>query len=829
MKNLFIFCFLISFSFLNSGNYTLVRKGKPNCVIVISEKPKKAVQLASYELQHHIKLITGAEIPIVKDTEGIKGLKIILGENKYTEKLELGKDLETQEYIIKFLPDSIILLGKDKDDYGKVKYNTPDAYTTFPDFFDPQGTLYAVYDFLERFCGVRWFNPTDYGTCYPEKKTLIIRGKDIRNQPYFIGRYIWPTMFLIDWYDIYVSCLWKKSKKSYPPGDTDPDYLDYLEWENIAYKRLKEEFKNMNEYINVKRCRVKLFLLRMRLGGEKRTANHSLYHYYKKYPPNEYPEIWAKGYGDKPTQLCYTSEKLIELVSKEAEEYFKLPEEQKQWGPNVFAVEPMDNRAFCKCERCEELIKKGKSYPGYSTGEHSELHFYFVNEIAKNLKKTNPDKMIITLAYASHAKYPETVKLESNIEVMFCCVSGGPVADEKYSAEAYLFKEWAENCQKEKRPLGVWLYYNFPKERADLQNYYTIPAFSVRSKDKQFKIFKNYNIRNAVILYYGHPEVDAYVTYRLLLNPDEDVEKLLDEYFGCLYGKAKSEMKKIYNIIEIGFKNYLAFDDSSDDFQWKYGLTKEGVDKIKELLEKAKSKTTNEKEINNIKLFEYGIYRYIEKGFNDTQRKNKELASLPKLIIKIPKVEKVNDLKNIDWTKAAKLYPWYKRLSTEAVERRIEGEILHDGENIYLKLTDWCDTEKLQESSIVFPCDDWEIFFAKKRKPPYRQIAFNHKGTIVVLSQGEIEDKRNYEIKTHGVEVIPIIEKDKWISIVKIPLKDVVLEGVKPDETIYMNIIRVASLAISKSKGADPVSVETLIPYSNVHQPERFAEVKFEK
>ena len=34
------------------------------------------------------------------------------------------------------------------------------AFDTWPGIWDDQGTMYAVYDFLERLCNVRWFTPT---------------------------------------------------------------------------------------------------------------------------------------------------------------------------------------------------------------------------------------------------------------------------------------------------------------------------------------------------------------------------------------------------------------------------------------------------------------------------------------------------------------------------------------------------------------------------------------------------------------------------------------------------------------------------------------------
>ena len=45
----------------------LVRDGVPQSVIVLGEKPTRSAQLGAFELQHHIKLITGAELPIVKE------------------------------------------------------------------------------------------------------------------------------------------------------------------------------------------------------------------------------------------------------------------------------------------------------------------------------------------------------------------------------------------------------------------------------------------------------------------------------------------------------------------------------------------------------------------------------------------------------------------------------------------------------------------------------------------------------------------------------------------------------------------------------------------
>ena len=87
----------------------LVEKGMPNARIVIpSENPGINTNYAVYELKYHIKLITGAELPVVTAKEAAKlstnknekfvqpinvreTLQIMGGENYVREKEESGR------------------------------------------------------------------------------------------------------------------------------------------------------------------------------------------------------------------------------------------------------------------------------------------------------------------------------------------------------------------------------------------------------------------------------------------------------------------------------------------------------------------------------------------------------------------------------------------------------------------------------------------------------------------------------------------------------------------------------------------------------------------
>lgn len=164
-------------------NLELARAGQPAATIVVAEKPTRAAQLAAAELRAHVRLISGATLPIANDAADVKGPRILVGESKATQALGLKTaDFKPQEYLVRFLPDTLVLMGRDKEEFEKLDYANPDG-RTIPDLFDDHATCYAVYDFLQRHCGVRWYLPTDLGTVYDAAPTLKVTGTERRRTP----------------------------------------------------------------------------------------------------------------------------------------------------------------------------------------------------------------------------------------------------------------------------------------------------------------------------------------------------------------------------------------------------------------------------------------------------------------------------------------------------------------------------------------------------------------------------------------------------------------------------------------------------------------------
>ncbi|MDD5707647.1 MAG: DUF4838 domain-containing protein [Kiritimatiellae bacterium] len=251
-----------------AAGVTLVENGQPRATIVLAERPTRAAQMAAAELQHHIKLITGAETPIevpgsrVQGSGGERTTRILVGESGATRALELkNDDLKSQEYLMAFRPDTVVLMGRDKPDYGELDYlcNSAAIGTTagMPDFFDEQGTLYAAYDFLERFCGVRWYLPTELGTAFEARRTLRVKGRDVRRAPAMQYRYVhMGYRFPLD-----------------------------LKGDTIAGKAPIPALSAREH---------RLFYLRHRIGGEPYQANHSFYGWHGRFWDEKSPHFEAK-------------------------------------------------------------------------------------------------------------------------------------------------------------------------------------------------------------------------------------------------------------------------------------------------------------------------------------------------------------------------------------------------------------------------------------------------------------------------------------------------------------------------------------------------------
>lgn len=774
---------------------TLARDGKATATIVVEKNASRVAQFAALELQEHLLKITGAQLPILNDDLPVTGVRILVGESAATRALGLKSDnFKTQEYLIRFAKDTLILMGCDRLDDRLEQF---DRKAALPSVFDAQGSCYAVYDFLERYCGVRWYAPGDFGLVCPARATLTVAGNDTRRSPAFPFRH--------------------------------GSYVN-------IYGLLQGSWNNPTG------ADVQLFMRRMRFGGQPYAANHSFYGYYDRFweknPANpgvfeaSHKDWFAQGFEGKPPQMCFTNPGFIQQVVQDARDYF----DGKGKKPGAFAegdfysLVPMDAGEFCKCPVCQAQMHKDEAAGGWN-GYGSDYIFNFVNTVAKEVKKTHPDKYIACLAYSDYLFYPRHTQLESNIAVQLCLNTRMWPSPGTEATDMQVYRSWVG---KEKdRPIYLWLYYTFPEEYAMNGGYHCFPGFFAHTIDRQFKMFAKDHIRGAFLNNLGD-YFDAYITYKYLDNPQRNIDKELDEFFTGFYGHAAAPMKALYLDIEKIYtdpRNYPAPGVKADgaEIAWKYQGTEARMAQLGALMAQAKAAAQTEMEKQRVTAFEQAYWNYMVEG----RKQYVDRLNAPVPVQTAPRVpEAGGDAAKVAWTQAAPLAAgWFDRGWNTPTPRKLAGRIAHDGAFLYLELTDPCDTTKLVASAQVFAYDTWEIFTTTtpERKISYRQFASGPSGLLVPFCHGEEKGVMNVKIENSGVRVVAdTTAPDRWVQRVAIPLSSVARGGVLPGEKVYLNIIRVTSPTIA-ARPDGRFGIDSWVAYTTVHDTSRLAEITLAK
>lgn len=813
---------------------TLVRDGKPEAALVLGPQPTRVAEFAALELQYHVRLITGATLPVVKSNRHPPGTVILVGDSPAVRALGVRPEVMTfEQYLVRFYPGAVVLVGHDSPARGELVYDMSDPATGkgWPDFWDERGTLHAVYDFLERCCGVRWFNQTEFGTVYRRRRTLTVRPVRIKRAPAFEFRDALgalgdnPAR-----YDQYVA-LWTTAD----PG--------FNEWTLAAYPSLRARYGSGAKFDAARANLARLFALRMRDGGKLCRCNHSLYGYYDRFweknpgRPELFvakrPGMFAKGYTGKPPQLCYTSPELVQQLAQDARDYYAGKVTGADlgifWGPhlpNPFPVEPMDNSSFCKCPRCQALIRQAEeNASAFSRGTHSDYFFHFVNEVCNELNKTQPHKRIVALAYMTHARIP-SFKLNPNVIIQFCFTANRAPYSNNYAHEVKLLKQWVREGGV--RPLYLWLYDTFPREHAINGKYHCFPGFFAHTLASQMKLFKKLGIRGMFHCGYGQ-EVEAYLTFKLMDDPTLNVDNLLDDYFSGLYGKAGRPLKAMYLDIEKTYGNPALRPKerlSGPALNWGCLGTARRMENYASWMREAQQLADGPAHKANVALFEKAVWEYMVAGRK--QFVERQQAPIPSVTVpRVPPAQ--GDPNRVAWTLATSLGgPWYERGGDRPSRRRFRGRIAHDGAYLYLELTDPCNTSQLTTSATVFPFDDWELFLAKQRDLPYRQYAWGPTGLVKALSHGEVNFRLNVPLENPGIRVVSdITAPNRWVSRVAVPLARALPGGVRAGDTIYLNLIRVSSPGIAKN--GRRLGLDTWVSFCTVHEVDRLGRLTLAK
>ena len=520
-KGLIGIVILLAMASLSTAAPFLIKDGEPLAEIVIAKNPPRMVTLAATELQTYLEKISGARLPIVTGSdsspEGI--IRIYIGKSETTDHLGIsGEDLRFGAYRIVSGADYLVLLGHDfdfepKEPWGKGRGNENlaeqewDTLTTdqtdsawefpmgsvFKSFNKPTqtwahdegGSLQAVYGFL-RSLGMRWYLPGELGEVVPTQNSITLP-EDLNetvHPDYPLRQYIGPAYF---------------------NAPTDAVMWGRRLGLNYGYELL---------------------------GLGPKTHGLSRVHG-RKEMQRTHPDYYALINGERDFKTkgtghaCWSSAGLVGEAAKYAQTLFD------HYGEPTLQLSPQDGLRMCQCDQCATLTP-------------SDAVWGFLNRVAGETLKTHPDRFLVGAAYTSYREPPADInQLSPNIIVRINNV-GRPLFrnEEHWNWYQDLVGSWREKAASDKI--------------IRVENNYYDTVIHPRSIARDLKAMKGISLgemsevarekhSSGTGQIWGRPgtnHLNLYVNARFLWDADQDIEKVLDEYYEGFYGPAAEEMRR---------------------------------------------------------------------------------------------------------------------------------------------------------------------------------------------------------------------------------------------------------------------------------------------
>ncbi|MDD6994743.1 MAG: DUF4838 domain-containing protein [Candidatus Borkfalkiaceae bacterium] len=327
--------------------------------------------------------------------------------------------------------------------------------------------------------------------------------------------------------------------------------------------------------------------LRMRLG--EGVGNWGLWahtHFtiinYDLEPGKSYKTDHSDWFSSDGTQLCLTNEemkaKFIEnlktiIAEKPNAEYFMLGQE--------------DQNTFCTCGRC----RASNAENGGESGTQMIFVNSVAAEIKKWLKETNPQRNVtlVTFAYCKTESAPTTydeatdsyrpvnerVVAADNVGVMFApiyaCFSHDILDKNCNALSRTALLGWAAVSAK----LMVWTYSsNYAAYLQPFNNYSSLKADYSAFRENGVVYIYDQGIYNS---YDSFHDLRVYIHSKMLWNPEQSVTELEDAFFSAYYKQAAPYVREYYELIKT---HYIALEkegkEKNDPFHtyctWNLGV-----------------------------------------------------------------------------------------------------------------------------------------------------------------------------------------------------------------------------------------------------------------
>lgn len=494
----------------------LVRDGSSDFEIVIREQAPLGTRFAAEELASYLKKVCGVELSTVSQrSPGRRALYVGAHADLVGPDFDLSGYTGKERFRLAEHNGALVIMGADEE-------KNP-LSSDFGDF----GLLFGVYEFLERYLGVRWYTPGEFGECFEPLNQVSVSGLPVDQTPSYWSRTVWPHVY--NEFDQKDSLRWNRRMRMFGTG----------------YGGSSHSFSDL--YFLYKESRPEIFALKpdgvsREFGAFKADTGLAGQQW------SSYPQFC---FSDPLTVQSYCE--MIDLW------YADDPVVRKTWvnmhptDTQIF-ITPNDNFTTqpCYCPDCQKAIQ---AYAGIHKGTMSGLVWNFTRQVAEHCAKKYPDKKVMTLAYEGYYQPPK-FSLPDNVVVQICVnpyIIYMGSADYRKNFEAMLQK-WSQKV----REISVWHYllpydyfpYAMPQVMYDWHRAY--PA--IRSS---FLELNNFGTPGIPLKHYkagrctydlGQTHLNVYFAMKGMWGSDLDVPAEMARYCRLFYGPASRPMQAYYDL-----------------------------------------------------------------------------------------------------------------------------------------------------------------------------------------------------------------------------------------------------------------------------------------
>ncbi len=514
---------LIPGTILFAETHVIVDDGQPRAVVVVADNPSPTARYAASEFIHHVELATGVALPVVaeSDVPHEPPGRIVIGLTESSHALGIDPaDLGPDTFVLRRVDDSIFVFGN--EDRTKDPLDERNAAS---------GTLFGVYELLERTLGVRWLWPGELGTFVPPTDSLAIGELDETVNPALRFR-------RFRWNRVEEALGWRGASRE--PGwiERDHDLRYPEELERIAFS--PEGLRRHGRDLVV-------FLRRHRLGYSepKPQVGHYFGGWGERYG-DEHPDWFMlsqdgergppPGAGDfqiRHVAMCVSNPELHRYIVEEA------------WdGGDILRLGEADTARYCHCENC---LSWDGPQPGDAAGRIiSDRYARFWKTIRELAVERNPDVLVTTFLYVNYFPHPLTdIRLNENVYGEFTPWSRFmvwyPTTEEQREWQRQQWLGWAKT--------GITMAYrpNHTKTGYVLPHVNTWQGGEfIRFAYDHGMIGIDYDDLSGQWAVKG-PE--HYMYLRLLVDPAQSIESIRREYFSG-FGPAAKHVERYFDYWE---------------------------------------------------------------------------------------------------------------------------------------------------------------------------------------------------------------------------------------------------------------------------------------